>query len=207
MAPKPSRKKKRVRDEDTELIEAINAGASDRFHELFEKYGCKLYNFGLRMCADPQDAEDMVQDTFLNAFRYLGGFRYETKFRNWLYRVAATVCIKKRRRSKFAPDEELALEDLMPAHHGVGADGIPQWAAEPLERLLNEELFDCVENAILKLPEPYRLVFVLRDLEGFSTAETAQMLELSPANVKVRLHRARFFIRQRLSEYFEDEQP
>ena len=87
-------------DKDTELVRAINSGHQDLFYELVRRYQKSLYNFGLRMCDTPSDAEDMVQDTFLNVFNYLKGFRYETKFKNWLYRVATNVCLNELRRSE-----------------------------------------------------------------------------------------------------------
>jgi RNA polymerase sigma-70 factor (ECF subfamily) len=200
-AKNPNRK--RIKDNDTELIQAINSGQFDLFHELVKRYEQKLYNFSLRMCRDPSDAEDMVQETFLNVFRYLKDFRYETKFKNWLYRIAASTCIKKRRKSKFAPERELSLEDFIPKDEGEAQEQVPNWAMMPLDQLLNEELADMVNQAILSLPEKYRVVIVLRDLEGFSTAETAHILGLSAANVKVRLHRARLFLREKLKGYFE----
>ncbi len=200
-AKNPNRKK--IKDKDTELIQAINSGQSDLFHDLVKRYEQKLYNFSLRMCRDPSDAEDMVQETFLNVFRYLKDFRYETKFKNWLYRIAASTCIKKRRKSKFAPERELSLEDFIPKDEAEAQTQVPNWALMPLDQLLNEELADMVNQAILSLPEKYRLVTVLRDIEGFSTAETAQISGLSAANVKVRLHRARLFLREKLKGYFE----
>jgi RNA polymerase sigma-70 factor (ECF subfamily) len=200
-AKNPNRKK--IKDNDTEIIKAINSGQFDLFHELVKRYEQKLYNFSLRMCRDPSDAEDMVQETFLNVFRYLKDFRYETKFKNWLYRIAASTCIKKRRKSKFAPERELSLEDFIPKDEAEAQEQVPNWAMMPLDQLLNEELADMVNQAILSLPEKYRLVIVLRDIEGFSTAETAQILGLSAANVKVRLHRARLFLREKLKGYFE----
>ncbi len=154
------------------------------------------------MCRDPSDAEDMVQEAFLNVFRYLKDFRFETKFKNWLYRIAASTCIKKRRKSKFAPELELSLEDFIPKDEAEAQTQVPNWALMPLDQLLNEELADMVNQAILSLPEKYRLVIVLRDIEGFSTAETAQILGLSAANVKVRVHRARLFLREKLKGYF-----
>ena len=195
--------RKKITDQDTELIEAINAGQSDRFPELLKRYEQKLYNFGLRMCGDVRDAEDLVQDTFLNVFKYLGTFRFETKFKNWLYRVATSTCIKKRRKSKFAPEHEISLDDFIPAESEQVAQEVPGWARMPLEQLLNEELSAQLREAILSLPEKYRLVAVLRDLEGFSTAETAQILNLQVSNVKVRLHRARLFLRDKLKGYLE----
>jgi RNA polymerase sigma-70 factor (ECF subfamily) len=157
------------------------------------------------MCRDAADAEDTVQETFLNVFRYLKDFRYETKFKNWLYRVAASTCIKKRRKSKFAPERELSLDEFLPQDETEVPDQVPGWALMPLDKLLNDELADKINAAIFTLPERYRLVIVLRDIEGFSTAETAQILNLSDANVKVRLHRARLFLRDKLKGYFENE--
>jgi RNA polymerase sigma-70 factor (ECF subfamily) len=203
-APRPANHKK-IKDEDFELIQAINSGQFDRFPELVKRYEQKLYNFSLRMCRDAADAEDTVQETFLNVFRYLKRFRYETKFKNWLYRVAASTCIKKRRKSKFAPERELSLDEFFPQDEAEIPDQVPKWALRPLDKLLNDELLDQINEAIFTLPEKYRLVIVLRDIEGFSTAETAQILNLSDANVKVRLHRARLFLRDKLKGYFENE--
>ncbi|UCF93570.1 MAG: sigma-70 family RNA polymerase sigma factor [Desulfobacterales bacterium] len=197
--PKP----RKIKDKDFELIRAINSGQPEKFQDLVKKYEQKLYNFSVRMCRDPAEAEDMVQDTFLNVFRYLKNFRYETKFKNWLYRVAASTCIKSRRKSKFAPNRELSLEEFIPKNETETPRQIPDWALMPLEKLLNEELASTINQAVSSLPDKYRLVIVLRDMEGFSTAETAQILNISPANVKVRLHRARLFLRDELKGYFD----
>lgn len=203
-APKRANRKE-IKDKDFELIRAINAGQFDRFPDLVKRYEQKLYNFSLRMCRDAADAEDTVQETFINVFRYLKDFRYETKFKNWLYRVAASTCIKKRRRSKFAPQRELSLDEFYPQSYTQVPHQVPDWAQMPLDKLLSNELLDKINEGIFRLPEKYRLVIVLRDIEGFSTAETAQILNLSDANVKVRLHRARLFLRDRLKGYFENE--
>jgi len=196
----------KVKDEDFDLIQAINAGQVDKFHELVKRYEQRLYNFSLRMCHDHSDAEDMVQDTFLNVFKYLKDFRYETKFKNWLYKVAASTCIKKRRRSKFAPEKELSLDEFRPADEAEAAETVPEWTLMPLDKLLNEELSSAIHRGIVSIPKKYRMVIVLRDIEGFSTAETAEILNLSPTNVKVRLHRARLYLRDKLKGYFENEQ-
>ena len=196
--------RKTVTDEDSALIRAVNAGAPEVFQELVRRHTQKLYNFALRMCRNESDAEDLVQETFLNVYRSLRDFRFETKFKNWLYRVAVNTAIKKRRRSKFAPDPELSLEDL--AGGGGVADPAgetPEWARMPLEQVLTEELLETLNEAIRSLPEKYRVVVVLRDVEEFSTDETAQILNLSPANVKVRLHRARMFLKDKLTGYFK----
>jgi DNA-directed RNA polymerase specialized sigma24 family protein len=90
----PDRAKPKI-DQDYELVKAIQAGRNELFTELVQRYERPLYHFGLKMCAEPRDAEDVVQETFLNAFKYLKDFRYETKFKNWLYRIATSNCIKK----------------------------------------------------------------------------------------------------------------
>jgi len=202
MTAEPDPNRKTVLDDDTELVQAINAGDTQRFQELVQRYEQKLYIFGRRMCRDESDAEDLVQDTFLNVYRYLKDFRYETKFKNWLYRVAANTALKKRRRSKFALEPELPLEELAEREEVLSPEEAPEWARMPLEQLLNEELLGILHQAIWSLPEKYRIVMILRDIEEFSTEDTAQILNLSPANVKVRLHRARLFLRDKLKGYF-----
>ncbi len=202
--PNPSKKPKSA-DKDTELIRAINGGRQDLYYELVNRYEKSLYNFGLRMCNNPSDAEDMVQDTFLNVFKYLIGFRYETKFKNWLYRVATSACLKKKRRSKYAPDRELSLDEFLPADESAVSMDLPRWASQPLEQVLDEELSGVIKQALMELPEKYRLVIVLRDVEGFSTQETAEILGLTATNIKVRLHRARLFLREALKTYYETD--
>ena len=197
--------RKIIKDNDFDLIQAINSGQTEKFHDLVKRYEQKLYNFSLRMCRNPSDAEDMVQDTFLNVLKYLKNFRYETKFKNWLYKVAASTCIKKRRKSKFAPDKELSLDEFLPNDEAEKPEHVPEWALLPLDKLLNEELSSVINKTIISIPKKYRVVIVLRDIEGFSTAETAQILDLSPANVKVRLHRARLYLRDKLKGYFEND--
>jgi RNA polymerase sigma-70 factor, ECF subfamily len=191
-------------DPDTDLVTAIQAGDQTLFTELVQRYERSLFNFGMKMCGAVGDAEDLVQETFLNVFKYLKDFRRETKFKNWLYRVAASVCIKKRRKSKFAPERELSLDDFLPDDEANIEQQVPQWAALPLDQVLNEELRRKVLAAILELPEIYRTVLVLRDMEGFTTEEAAQILNQTPSNIKVRLHRARLFLREQLKSYYED---
>jgi RNA polymerase sigma-70 factor, ECF subfamily len=202
MPKAPNRNK--IKDKDFELVRAINAGETERFYELVKRYEQSLYNFGYRMCGNVQDTEDVVQETFLNIFRYLKSFRHESKFKNWMYKIATSTCIKKRRKSKFAPEKELSLDDFIPKDHSDQPTDIPDWAVLPLEKVLNDELADQLNTAILSLPDKYRVVIVLRDIEGFSTEEAAQILNLTPSNVKVRLHRARLFVRDRMKDYFND---
>lgn len=199
------RNSKKIYDQDSELIEKINSGKRELFESLVLRYEQKLYNFGYKMCGDASDAEDLVQETFLNTFKYLKSFRFETKFKNWLYRVASSICIKKRRKSKHTPDRELSLDEFIPHENEHMPTAIPNWASLPLDNVLNNELSHIIKDAILSLPKKYRLVIVLRDIEGFSTLETSEILNLTPSNVKVRLHRARLFLREQLKSYFNHD--
>ena len=201
MAQNPDEKDK-VTDTDTALILAIQHGDGARFEELVTRYEGRLYNFGVRICKDRTDAEDLVQETFINIFRYIQDFRRETKFKNWMFRIATGVCHRMRRRSKYAPDRELSLEELLPGDPGSVDTDLPEWAALPIHHVLNRELGDHLKNSVKELPPQYRLVLVLRDMEGFSTDETAEILGITKANVKVRLHRARLFVRNALKGYF-----
>ncbi|WP_300667824.1 RNA polymerase sigma factor [Desulfoluna sp.] len=196
-----------VRDNDTELVTAIQNGATDRFEELVTRYEGKLYNFGLRVCKDASDSEDLVQETFINIFRYLKDFRQETKFKNWMYRIATGVCHRMRRRSKYAPERELSLDEFLPQDLADIDTELPAWAAMPIHQVLNRELGDHLKASVKELPPQYRLVLVLRDMEGFSTDEASEILGITPTNVKVRLHRARLFLREELKGYFHDNQP
>ena len=188
--------------EDQTILDRYKAGDNDAVGDLADRYASRLYNFGLRMCGNPEDAQDMVQDTFVNVVRYLKGFRGETKLRNWIYRLASSACIRKRR-GKNRPERELSLEELRPPHDHDGATpDIPDWSTCPADSLVNSELRDHLKTAVGRLPHKYRLVFNLRDLEGFSTNEAAEILELSPQAVKTRLHRARAFLRNELADYY-----
>ncbi|WP_051328100.1 RNA polymerase sigma factor [Desulfatirhabdium butyrativorans] len=189
-------------DDDTALIRAINEGDIARFDELVQRYENQLYGFGRRMCRNPQDAEDMVQNTFLNVFRYLKDFRFESRFKNWLYKIATSTCLKIRRKSRFSSDEPLSLEEMIEAASSEMPTESPAWARLPIDRILNDELRNRLQTAIHNLPENLRVVLVLRDIEGFSTQEAAQILALSEANIKVRLHRARLQLRKDMQDYF-----
>jgi len=205
MATSPRKSSTENNINDTELVQAIQVGRIDLYQELVSRYERKLYNFGLRMCRNTSDAEDLVQDTFLNVFKYLKSFRHEAKFKNWLYKIAASICIKKRRQRKYAPEQTLSLADFSSRDETEMAKGPPRWTNIPLDQLLNEELAEMLSDTIHALPEKYRIVAVLRDVEGFTTTETAKILDITPANVKVRLHRARLFLRDKLKDYFEHD--
>jgi RNA polymerase sigma-70 factor (ECF subfamily) len=191
---------------DHQLIDSFKAGSKKAFEKIVKKYESRIFTFGLKMCGQLQDAEDIAQETFLSALRYLEGFREETKLRNWLFKIAARACIRKRRKKKCEPDREISLESLV---HGDGPNArheIPDWSEDPSDRVLRAELRQVIDGAIQSLPHKYRLVFSLRDIEGFSTQETAEILDISPQSVKTRLHRARLSLRKSISNHYKERE-
>lgn len=196
--------KPKIVDKDTEIILQIKEGKIELFEELLSNYETKIYNFGLRMCKDRSDAEDLVQETFINIFKYLKNFRMESKFKNWAYKIATTQCMKIKKRNK-TPDYNISLEDVLPDTEKEMAGKIPKWANQPVAALMNKEISVQIKKELDKLPPSYRLVLVLRDMEGFSTREVSEMIEISETNVKVRLHRARSLLREGLRSYFHEE--
>jgi RNA polymerase sigma factor (sigma-70 family) len=151
-----------------------------------------------------------VKDTFVKRskiIRSIRDFREESRFATWLYRIASNACLKKRRRGVHepTPEQELSLDALMPHPDAQGRrPEIPDWSTDAEQALLRGELGAQLEAAIDRLPRAYKVVLVLRDVEGFSAEETAEMLKLSVAAVKSRLHRARVFVRRELSGYFAE---
>jgi RNA polymerase sigma-70 factor, ECF subfamily len=171
------------------------------FRDTVEQYQARMYGFLSRMCRSREDARDALQDTFLSAFRAFENFRGESAVSTWLYRIATNACLKIRRRGKYEPERELSLDEFMPSREAGGPVEIADGAASPERVLLDKELQQALERAIAELPGPYRIVLVLRDVEGLPAEEVAQVLGLSVAAVKSRLHRARLFLRQRLAEH------
>ena len=159
-----------------------------------------MYNLALRLMNDPHEAEEVLQETFVSAFRALGRFEGRSQLSTWLYRIAynaSMMRLRKRRVPTESLDEPRATEEggLMPRE-------LVDWTAVPDQVVLGKELRSALNTALMALPESLRSVFVLRDIEGLSTAETAATLGLTETNAKVRLHRARLALRERLAGYF-----
>jgi RNA polymerase sigma-70 factor, ECF subfamily len=191
------------------LIAASKKGDSAALDALVRTHQDRVYSVAMRMCRNVEDAKDILQDTFLGVIRSIREFREESKFSTWLYRIASNACLKKRRRGVHEPthEQELSLDDLMPRPDAEGRKPeIPDWSGDAERALLHGELSSRMESAIDKLPRDYKLVLVLRDVEGLSAEETAQAVGLSVAAVKSRLHRARVFIRRELADYLTGPQ-
>jgi RNA polymerase sigma-70 factor (ECF subfamily) len=190
--------------DERDLIAASQAGSSAALDELVRTHQGRVYGFAMRMCRNVEDAKDILQDTFLGMIRSIREFREDSKFSTWLYRIAANACLKKRRRGVHdpAPGQEFSLDDLMPRPDAEGRKPeIRDWSEDAERALLRGELSERMEAAIDKLPKEYKIVLVLRDVEGLSAEETAQAVGLSVAAVKSRLHRARVFVRRELADY------
>jgi RNA polymerase sigma-70 factor (ECF subfamily) len=191
------------------LVAASRDGDPAALEALVRSHQDRVYGFAMRMCRNVEDAKDILQDTFLGVIRSIREFREESKFSTWLYRIAANACLKKRRRGVHdpTPEQELSLDDLMPRPDAEGRKPeIPDWSGDAERALLDGELSARMESAIDKLPRDYKIVLVLRDMEGLSAEETAQAVGLSVPAVKSRLHRARVFVRRELADYLTGSQ-
>lgn len=168
------------------------------FEQVYRDNVDQIYRLAQRLCGQV-DAKDLVQETFLNAYRGLKGFRGEAQISTWLYRIAARACMQMRRKRKGEPERELSLEELIPTSEDELRLQIPADGLTPEEALANKELRNALQAAIRALPPKYRLVLVLRDMEGLSAKEVGAILGLNERAVKSRLHRARLFVRKMLS--------
>ena len=192
------------RDRETELAAAMlngDAGAFDRFVEHFR---AKVFSYSWMMCGQREDAEEVAQEALLKAFENFDQLRDPQHVRSWIFRVAKNACLMKRRKSVFAPERELSLDEFLPASEGEGGHRhieIADWSKLPERELLDGELRRELHNAIAALPETYRAVVLLRDVEELSTQEAAEVLDLHPDVVKMRLYRGRLAIRQKLDAY------
>jgi RNA polymerase sigma-70 factor (ECF subfamily) len=173
-------------------------GAFDRFVDVFRS---KIFHYAVMVCGQREDAEEVAQDTLLKAFSNFGQLREPERVKAWLFRIARNECLMRRRRSVFAPTQEISLDELLPHQEDGRKLEIADWSALPEDQALRAELRETVHAAIQGLPEIYKAVMMLRDIEELSTEETAEVLDISIEAVKTRLHRARLAVRQKLDEY------
>lgn len=191
---------------DEVLIRAAQKGDRRAFSNLVRRYETTVYRFALKVCRDQAQAEESFQDTFVNVYRKLHTFDGKSKFSTWLYTIVTNSCLMKRRKRK--RDELVGSLEALDEFSGDGNRGhsgtVARWEVSPSDVLLERELREVLERAISKLPDPYRLVFVLRDMEEKSTEETAAILKLSVEATKSRLRRARAFLRAELDPYMRE---
>lgn len=193
------------REEDRALLERIRAGDRTACDDCIRKHAPGVYRLARRLMRNEAEAEDVMQETFLNAFKGIHRFDGRSELRTWLYRIAYNAALVHLRRPK---PEFLSVEEASEPENGTP---VPQqlfdWSRLPEQELERAELRAQMELAIQELPEKLRAVFVMRELEELSTEETAEALGVKIQVVKTRLHRARLWLRERLSAYLSSETP
>jgi RNA polymerase sigma-70 factor, ECF subfamily len=189
---------------DEELVRAFVGDKDEKaFNEIVNRYGDEIYRLALGITRNPSHAEDILQEVFVTLLQKLDSFHEESKFSTWLYRVAANASFMHLRTEK-KKKNEVSLENYVSYDEDGTLKGVEvkDWSDRPDEALLNKEEMEIIERAVNELPVPYRAVFHLRNVEGLTDYETARVLGLSVSAAKSRIHRARLFLRDKLSDYF-----
>lgn len=184
---------------DAMLIAKVKQGDERAFAQLVQRYEQTVWGFAFKLCRNQEKAAESYQDTFINVYRKIDQFDARSKFSTWLYSIVANNCLMHRRKRKL----EGILESFDEAPNGENGELEKQfssWDDSPIDTLMNKELRDRMDAAIQELPDDYKVVFVLRDLENRTAEETAKILKLSVPAVKSRLRRSRIFLRHKLHD-------
>jgi RNA polymerase sigma-70 factor, ECF subfamily len=181
------------RDAEIELARRLMAGDAEAFDSFVEHFRSKIFHYSWLMCRQREDAEEVAQETLLTVFENFDQLREPERVRPWVFQIAKNTCLMKRRKSVFAPAAEVSLAE-------DGAPQIADWAMLPDNQLMQAEMRAALDESIGELPDIYRSVLLLRDVEELSTADTAHILDVTEDVVKTRLRRARLALRQKLSE-------
>jgi RNA polymerase sigma-70 factor (ECF subfamily) len=190
----------RAREHDVHLVGRLQSGDEAAFEELIRNHGGRLLSVARRLLGGSEDAQDAVQEAFIKAFRAIHTFEERSQLHTWLHRILVNTALMKLRARRRKPEE--SIDDLLPTFAADGHQAVEshEWSDSMLER---KETAGIVRDAINRLPEAYRVVLVLRDLEERDTSETAQILGTTTTVVKVRLHRARQALRTLLDREFQ----
>lgn len=189
---------------DAELARNLLAGSEEAFTQFVEAYHARLAQYSYLICGHHDDAEEVAQETLLKVFESIDTLREPDRLKAWVFRIAKNECLMKRRKSVFAPQVELSLDELRPVKSGEGdavTMEIADWSRLPDHLALDEEMRQALMREIRELPEIYRAVVLLRDVEELTTAETAEILGISSDTAKMRLHRGRLALRHSLDRY------
>src|SRR5438034_5201685 len=187
--------------EELALVQAAKRGDISAFKQLVKRYDRNVFRIAQHITQNREDAEDVVQDAFLKAYSNLGQFQGQSKFYTWLVRIAVNEALMKLRRRR--PERMVSLDEEVKTEEDSLPREVADWSPNPEQQYSQAELRDILTRTIQGLPPSFRTVFVLRDVEGLSTEETADALDLSIPAVKSRLLRARLQLRERLSRYFQ----
>jgi RNA polymerase sigma-70 factor (ECF subfamily) len=188
-------------DRDRELVEGLRRRDADAAERLVTTYQGRAYRLAVGLTANPEDAEEVVQDACVNAIRKIDTFRGQSAFGSWFYRIVANAALQKTRRRR-RRRIDVAWDDVLPAFDADGRHGPPvaDWSAAIDDPARQTEIRLALRSAIEELPRHHRAALIMRDIENWSCAETAEVFRVSVGGVKTRLHRARLFIRKRLAE-------
>ncbi|HET6284377.1 MAG TPA: RNA polymerase sigma-70 factor [Polyangia bacterium] len=190
---------------DDELVALAKKKDYAAFEELLNRYQDKVFRLAFRFVRNESDAKEILQDTFLSIWRKLDTFKGDSQFSSWLYRIAANAALMRLRAQRRHPEistDELPSGFLDQYQYGAVPPQGENWARRPDEQLQSDELRRHIQEATDALPEIYRTIFLVRDVEGLSTEETAELLGISVPTVKTRLHRARMALREAIAAYF-----
>lgn len=187
---------------DLQLIKAFCSGSMEAFEELIARYEVKAFNLALRFVRNQEDAEEVLQDVFTTLYHKLEGFEGKSAFSSWLYRIVVNASFMKLRKRRQTPT--LSLEEVPQANQQNALDKELLLAERADTRTLAREIREMIESAIHRLPDEYRSVFVLRDVDGLTNQEVGEILDLSVPAVKSRLHRSRLMLRKKLLRFYEE---
>jgi RNA polymerase sigma-70 factor (ECF subfamily) len=174
------------------LIKHVISGEKSFFEVIMRRYNQRLYRIGMSVLNDDAETEDAMQAAYINAYEHLASFKQLSSFATWLTRIMINECLGRRKSRRRSP-----VDTVQPPNHKTSL-------STPMEDLMNKELNTMLEAAIAGLPEQYRTVFILREIEELSIRETGQVLDITEANVKVRLNRAKTMLRGELKGYIKD---
>jgi len=190
-------------------VERAQKGDGAAFAQLVDRHQRQLYRLALRMTGSEADAQEVLQEAFLNAYQKLPLFRGEAQFSSWLYRIAANSALMRLRRKRRAPDT-LSDQPLELSGPRFSAEGYLEptsnsdWSQRADEKMMSGQLGTAINKAVQELPADYRTVFLLKDVDGLSNEDIATALDLTVPAVKSRLHRARLALREKLGEFFDE---
>ncbi len=189
------------KDEIREVVKRAKEGEEDAFTQLVHLYSDRIYNLALRIVRRTDEAADVLQETFIKVYEKIDTFDGRSDFFTWLYRIATNLSLMKLRKNKRTV---LSDEDIEQQFDRPNSAEISEWQSLPLKNMLTEEFRKHLDEAVEALPEIYKSVFVLRDLESLSIKETSKILGITETNVKVRLKRARMYLREKLASYMTE---
>ncbi len=191
--------------DDLALVRLARDGDEAAFAELLERHQSRVYNHALRMMGNSQDAEEVLQDTFVQVFRNLDRFEERSRFSTWIYRIATNEALMRLRKAH--RKREVFFEDHLGQETEWYGEEIHAFTRSVVDEVQDRQFLEILKRVLAELPEEYRVVFTMRDIDGLTNAEVAEILELSIPAVKSRLHRSRLYLRDRLSLLMGDAKP